>query len=204
MITINPHDYGQRENYQLLSSVVVPRPIAFITTQSESGVINAAPFSFFNMLTSRPLLISVSIGRRNGDRVKHSAQNIISSEEFVVHIVDKSYLHEMNQTSAEYPSHVSEVEETNLSLVHSEKIKTPGIKEAKIRMECRLHQVVPIGTQNNISCDLYIGEVVMFHVAGDIYQNGAINLEKLKPISRLGGADYAELTESFTIERPKL
>lgn len=202
LITINPSKQNPKDNYRLLSSIVIPRPIAFVTTENEEGVINAAPFSFFNMLTSRPPLLAISVGRRNGQTVKDTGKNILSSKEFVVHIVDASFIEEVNQSSAEYPSHISEVEETSLTLIESSSVHVPGIKEAKIRMECRLHQVVPLGNDQEYSCDLFIGEVVMIHVANEIYREGKIIAENLEAISRLGGSDYAKIGETFSIERP--
>jgi len=204
MVYIDPNQQSSKENYRLLSSIVIPRPIAFVTSKNKDGVINAAPFSFFNVLTSRPPLISISIGRRNGKTVKDTAKNIMESKEFVVHIVDPSLVHEMNQTSAEYPSNVSEIEEVGLSLVDSQKVSVPSIKETKVRMECVLHQSIPIGNDEEYSCDLIIGKVVMFHLENELYQNGNGIEEKIAPLCRLGGANYAELGKIFKVPRPTL
>jgi len=126
MIKIDPKEKSGKDNYKLLSGSVIPRPIAFVTSQNKEGVVNAAPFSFFNVVTASPPLISVSVGRRDGETVKHTAQNIIENEEFVVHIVDESYMEDMNQTAGSYDKDVSEIEHTGLNLVGSQMVEVPN------------------------------------------------------------------------------
>ncbi|MDP5273276.1 flavin reductase family protein [Chengkuizengella axinellae] len=203
MKSINPSAQSRTENYKLLIGSIVPRPIAFVTSHNEEGLVNAAPFSFFNAITAKPPLISISIGRKEGE-VKDTAYNIINNKEFVVHIVDNSFIKQVNQTSADYPSNVSEIKETGLKLVESTKVKVSGIQEAKIRMECKLHQAITIGDDNQPTCDLIIGEVVMFHIDEDCYAQGKIHIDNLEPVSRLGGADYSKIGETFTIPRPEM
>ncbi|WP_216830964.1 flavin reductase family protein [Alkalihalobacterium elongatum] len=202
MIFIDPKSQSRKENYQILSSAVIPRPIAFVTSQNEEGVVNAAPFSFFNVITAEPPLISISVGRRNGETVKDTGRNILKGKEFVVHLVDEAIVDQMNQTSAEYPSNVSEVKETGLTLTESKVVRVPSIKEAKIRMECSLHQAIALGTEEEASCDLLIGEVVMFHLADDIFADGKVSANASQLVSRLGGAEYARLTDVFSLQRP--
>jgi len=203
MIQINPKDKTGKDNYKLLSGSVIPRPIAFVTSKNENGVVNAAPFSFFNVVTATPPLISVSVGRRDGKTVKHTAQNIIENEYFVVHIVDESYIEDMNQTSGTYEKEVSEIDKTNLNLVDSQIVDVPGIKEAKVRMECKLHRNIPLGGNDDNGCDLLIGEVVMFHFDEGIYKDGKIEAEVLDPIGRLAGSEYAKLDQKISIPRPE-
>ncbi|QHE51889.1 flavin reductase family protein [Pontibacillus sp. HMF3514] len=203
MIQINPKDKTGKDNYKLLSGSVIPRPIAFITSKNGEGIVNAAPFSFFNVVTATPPLISVSVGRREGKTVKHTAQNIIENEEFVVHIVDESYMEDMNQTSGTYDKDVSEIDQTNLRLVNSEMVDVPGIKQAKVRMECKLHRNIPLGGSDDNGCDLIIGEVVLFHFDEAVYQDGKIDAEALDAIGRLAGSDYAKLGKKISIPRPE-
>ncbi len=203
MIQINPKDKTGKDNYKLLSGSVIPRPIAFITSKNKEGIVNAAPFSFFNVVTATPPLISVSVGRREGNTVKHTAQNILENEEFVVHIVDESYMEDMNQTSGTYDKDVSEVDQTNLSLVQSEKVDVPGISEARVRMECKLHRNIPLGGDAENGCDLLIGEVVMFHFDEAVYQDGKVDAKALDAIGRLAGSEYAKLGKKISIPRPE-
>lgn len=201
MMPINPKQNTERDNYKLLIGSIIPRPIAFVTTQSEAGVVNGAPFSYINIVSSNPPMVSLSIQRPAGER-KDTARNIYSKGEFVVHIVDRENVAKINQTAASLPPEDSEVEMAELTLVPSTEISVPGIREAKVRMECRLVQAVPFGGEGPGS-DLFIGEVVQFHVDEAIYENGRIDPRGLNAVSRLAGANYAAIGEIFSIERPK-
>lgn len=197
MISINPETNTERENYKLLIGSVVPRPIAFVTTVSEGGTINGAPFSYFNIVSSDPPLISLSIQRKKG-RKKDTARNAMASKEFVVHIVDEQNVEKINETAASLSSEQSEIEAANLTLVPSTSVSTPGIQEAKIRMECFLEHGLELE-----GCDLLIGRVVQFHIAPDIYEKGKIDPRGLGAVSRLAGQDYAKIGEIFSLDRPE-
>ncbi|MGB6407428.1 MAG: flavin reductase family protein [Planococcus donghaensis] len=201
MISINPKQNSERDNYKLLVGSIVPRPIAFITTQSNSGVVNGAPFSYFNIVSSNPPMVSVSIQRPAG-KLKDTARNIYDTGEFVVHIVDDENVTKINETAASLPPSESEVEKVNLTLIPSTEISVPGVKESKVRMECRLVQAIPLGGDGPGS-DLFIGEVIQFHVDEEIYESGRIDPRGLGAVSRLAGANYARIGEIFSIERPK-
>lgn len=205
MVFIDPKTRDRKENYQLLSSAVVPRPIAYVTSQNEDGVVNAAPHSSFNVITIDPPLISISVGRQNGKTVSDTGRNILKGKEFVVHMVDEGIVRQVNQSAAEYPSNVSEVKETGLTLTESQIVTVPSITEAKIRMECRLHQALAFGTEKEASCDLLIGEVLMLYIADDFYQDGKVIADGLglNLVSHLGGNDYARITDTFTLQKPE-
>lgn len=198
MISIDPTSNTERENYKLLIGSIIPRPIAFVTSLSKDGVLNGAPFSYFNIVSSDPPLISISIGRRDGQR-KDTARNILESKEFVVHIVDEDNVALINQTAASLAPDQSEVALAGLTPVESEKISVPGIKEAKIRMECTLEHSLELGNNN----DLIIGKIVRFHVSDELYEKGRIDPRGLAAVSRLAGSNYAKVGEIFSIERPK-
>ncbi|ANU26998.1 flavin reductase family protein [Planococcus versutus] len=201
MISINPKENSERDNYKLLIGSIIPRPIAFITTQSESGVVNGAPFSYFNIVSSNPPMVSVAIQRPTGE-LKDTARNIYDSDEFVVHIVDDENVAKINETAASLPPSESEIEKADLTLIPSKEISVPGVKEAKVRMECRLVQAIPLGGDGPGS-DLFIGEVIQFHVDEEIYESGRIDPRGLGAVSRLAGTNYAHIGEIFSIERPK-
>ncbi|MGK7377180.1 flavin reductase family protein [Planococcus sp. 1R117A] len=201
MIPINPKQNTERDNYKLMIGSIIPRPIAFVTTQSESGVVNGAPFSYFTIVSSNPPMVSVAIQRPTGEQ-KDTARNIYENGEFVVHIVDRDNVTKINETAASLPPEDSEVDMANLTLVPSTEISVPGVRESKVRMECRLVQAVPLGGEGPGS-DLFIGEVVQFHVDEAIYENGRIDPRGLDAVSRLAGANYAAIGEIFSIERPK-
>lgn len=168
---------------------------------SKEGTLNGAPFSYFNIVSSNPPMISLAIQRNQGER-KDTARNISESREFVVHIVDEQNVEKVNETAANLPPGESEIERVQLTPVESVKISVPGVKEAKIRMECLLEQSLELGGSDAPGCDLIIGKVVQFHITEDIYENGRINSGKLGAVSRLAGNDYAKIGEVFTIDRP--
>ncbi|RUL51336.1 MULTISPECIES: flavin reductase family protein [Lysinibacillus] len=201
MISIDPKQNSERDNYKLLIGSIVPRPIAFVTTQSEEGVVNGAPFSYFNIVSSNPPMVSLSVGRKNGE-LKDTARNIYQNEQYVIHIVDDQNLKQVNETAATLPPSKSEIELTQLTPVPSVNISVPGVKEAKIRMECKLVQAIPLGGDHPTG-DLFIGEIVLFHFDDAIYDNGKIDVRELNAISRLAGSDYATIGEIITLERPK-
>jgi flavin reductase (DIM6/NTAB) family NADH-FMN oxidoreductase RutF len=202
LLSIDPVNNTERENYKFLIGSIIPRPIAFVTTQSKDGILNGAPFSYFNIVSSNPPMISLSIQRTSG-RQKDTAINIIETKEFVVHIVDEQNVEKVNMTAASLPPDQSEIELAQLTPVNSVKVSVPGVKEAKIRMECILEHALELGGQDSPGCDFIIGKVVQFHIESDIYENGRINPRGLAAVSRLAGTNYAKIGEMFSIERPE-
>ncbi|WP_426428225.1 flavin reductase family protein [Staphylococcus equorum] len=192
---------SKKQNYKLLSGSIIPRPIAFVTSQDNSGHLNAAPFSFFNIVNSAPPMIMISTVRSEGKR-KDTSVNIEETEEFVVHITDETIVEEVNKTAAPIERTSNELERTYLTCIDSELVSVPGIQQAKIRMECKLNRIIPLGDPQEGS-DLIIGEVVMFHIDDDVYfEDSKIDAQALAAVSRLAGNDYASLGETFTIVRP--
>ena len=196
MLSFDPYQQTDRENYKLLIGSIIPRPIAFVTSKSPEGIVNAAPFSYFNIVTSNPPMLSVSVQRKSGQK-KDTARNILSGKEFVVHIVDEDNVFEINETSASLPPDHSEIDVTKLTLVDSEEIGVPAVVQSKIRFECVLHQAVDLP-----GADLLIGRIVRIHVDEAIYKEGRINADLLKPVSRLAGTNYAKLGDVFSLKRP--
>ncbi|WP_026576125.1 flavin reductase family protein [Bacillus sp. UNC438CL73TsuS30] len=202
MLSIDPATLSERDNYKFLIGSIIPRPIAFVTSMSKDRVLNGAPFSYFNIISSNPPMISLSIQRTQGER-KDTSRNIIESKEFVVHIVDEQNVEKVNKTAASLPANQSEIELAKLTPVESVKISVPGIKEAKIRMECLLEQSLELGGSDSPGSDLIIGKVVQFHIENDLYEKGRIDPKGLAAVSRLAGNYYAKIGEIFEIERPK-
>ncbi|MEK4423843.1 flavin reductase family protein [Solibacillus sp. FSL K6-1523] len=202
MRAIDPNELTERDNYKFLIGSIIPRPIALITSMSEDGVVNAAPFSFFNIVSSNPPMISVSIQRKQG-KMKDTARNIKGNQQFVVHIVDTNNVEKVNGTAANLAPEESEVEKVGLTLVDSTTIRVPGIKEAKVRIECELETALELGGDGESKgCDLIIGKVTHYHIEESIYEDGRIDPIGLAAISRLAGNDYAKIGKQFTIERP--
>jgi flavin reductase (DIM6/NTAB) family NADH-FMN oxidoreductase RutF len=202
LLSIDPASMSEREKYKFLIGSIIPRPIAFVTSVSKDGVLNGAPFSYFNIVSSNPPMISLSIQRSSG-RQKDTARNIIGSKEFVVHIVDEQNVEKINITAASLPPDQSEIELATLTPVESSKVSVPGVKEAKIRFECLLEHSLELGGLDTPGCDLIIGKVVQFHIDHALYENGRIDPRGLAAVSRLAGNYYAKIGEIFEIERPK-
>ncbi|GAB3063819.1 flavin reductase family protein [Virgibacillus ainsalahensis] len=203
MISIKPENNTVRDNYKLLIGSVIPRPIAFVTSMTDDNTINGAPYSFFNVVTANPPMISISVARQK-EREKDTARNIAERKEFVVHIVDEENVMKVNKTAATLPSGESEIEIAQLSLLDSEVISTPGIKEAKVRFECVLEQIIELdGTEGTVGTDLIVGKIVCIHMDKTVYEDGKIIYDQFQPVSRLAGNDYAKVGEIFSIKRPR-
>ncbi|MEK4061335.1 MULTISPECIES: flavin reductase family protein [Paenibacillus] len=186
------------DNYKLLIGSIVPRPIAFVTSVDEAGIVNAAPFSFFNIVNDDPPMVMFSCVRKADGEMKHTPRNIAANKEFVVHIVDEDNIAAVNHTSINAPGGISELELAGLTAVPGQAVKVPRVQECKIAMECRLVQLVELG-----HCDMVIGEVLGFHVEDELIHNGRIDVGKLKPVSRLAGASYAAIGRTFELDRPQ-
>ncbi len=188
---IDPDALNPEATYKLLTGSVVPRPIAWVTTRSPGGGVNLAPFSAFTFLSTKPPMLGISVGRKDG-LMKDTGNNILATGEFVVHIPDASLLAAVHQSSIEYPADVSEVDVLGLATTASVRIGTPRLSAAPIAMECRLHQSIPFGVTGSA---LMVGEVVAFHFRDGLVVDGKVDTRALDPICRLGGPNYATLGE---------
>ena len=186
---------------RVLTGVVVPRPIAFVSTMSKDGLINLAPYSFFNAVAYDPPTIVFSSSRQAGDKRKDTLTHIEETGEFVVNIVVDDIAEAMNRTAAEYPSEVSEFEIAGLTPAPSQKVKPPRVAESPVNMECRLLQVVPLG-QGDHQHGLVIGQIVLMHIRDDIIDGHRINHQRLKPTGRLAGSMYCHTSDVFEMVRP--
>lgn len=191
---------GRLDKYKLLIGGVVPRPIAWVTSLSADGVVNAAPFSYFNVASIEPMLVSVAVIRKPGSVMKDTARNIAETKEFVVNMVDVFNVDAVNQTSADYPPEVSEVEELGLTQLPSVAVRPPRLGESRVHFECRLHRFMTLGEP--AASDLIIGEVVHVHIDDSLYRDGKIDIDTFSPVSRLAGHWYATLGELFERPRP--
>ncbi|KZK36557.1 flavin reductase family protein [Lactococcus taiwanensis] len=181
--------------YKLLSGSVVPRPIAWLTTQNEEGLVNVAPFSFFNVASANPPLLSVAF---TGE--KDSYLNLRTTKEAVVHLINSDNVVLMNQTAAKLAANESEAEKFALDLEPSQIVNVPSLVKSRVRFETQLYQDISLGQEGH----LVLLEVVSLSFTDDVIDTEKfyIDIEALGPIARLAGNDYAKLGESFKIERP--
>ena len=203
MLEFSPEQLTDKEKKKFLIGSVIPRPIALLSTISDDGVINVAPFSYFNIVTYNPPIFSVAVQRAEGES-KDTARNILDNKEAVVHIVDADNVEQANNTSAPLSKGESELDISSFTTVDSKVVKVPGLSEAKVRYETELYKNVVIYNEENIpTTDLLLLKVKHYHIDSDIYQNGYIDPLKLKAVSRLAGNDYADIGKIFTVERPE-
>lgn len=190
-----------RERYKWLIASVIPRPIAWITTQSPDGIVNAAPFSFFNLAANEPPLISLSLLRVNGE-MKDTSRNLITQQEGVVHIVTEENVELANLTAKMLESNQSEITYFDIETQAAQKVSVPAIQNATIRIEVRLNHHHVIEHDGRATADHFLLEVIAMDIADSLIDEGHIIPERLKPVSRLAGANYATIGKIFEIKRP--
>ena len=186
---------------RVLTGVVVPRPIAFVSTISEDGIVNLAPFSFFNAVAYSPPTVVLGISRQADWKEKDTLSNIEATREFVVNVVSDEIVEAMNATAAEFPADVDEFEISGLTAAPSESVRAPRVAESPVNMECRLDQVVPIGDPQTGNA-LVIGHIVLMHVRDDIINGHRIDHDRLKPVGRLAGNMYCDTHNTYELARP--
>ena len=204
MVSIDTSTLSVKDTYRLLIGGILPRPIAVVSTINKDGIVNVAPFSFFNGVTSKPATLAVSIARKGDGSKKDSLINIEETGDFVVNTASEWLAGPIAHCGSEYPYGVSELEKVGLHTVASEKIRSPRVKEAAIQFECRVYKNIEIGDGEAGSSTLVIGEILMIHVAKEAYKDGKLDAEFLKPLSRLGGIDYSTLGETAAIAVPRI
>jgi flavin reductase (DIM6/NTAB) family NADH-FMN oxidoreductase RutF len=193
---IDPAQQSKADNYKLLTNLVIPRPIAWITSQSAQGVINLAPFSFFNAVGADPLYVVFSLSNNPHGQPKDTASNIQATGEFVVNMVTQELFDAMNISAADFPAEESELEAAGLHASPSVRIKVPRVAEAQVSLECSLFSTQQLGANT-----LFIGEVLMFHVADHLI-GPRLHINGFAPIGRLGSPSvYCRTTDRFDIAR---
>jgi flavin reductase (DIM6/NTAB) family NADH-FMN oxidoreductase RutF len=193
---VDPKTLGADESYKLMTAVVVPRPVAWVTTIAENGGVNLAPFSTFTFVSPKPPMLAFSVGQRGGI-YKDTARNILANEEYVVHIADRPLIGAVHGSAVEHPPHVSEVEMLGLATAPSLHVKPPRVTAAPIAMECRLRQCLEFGETRS---RLIVGEVVAFHFRDGLMKGGKIDSKALDPLCRLAGPNYAALGDIVTMQ----
>ncbi len=191
----------RKDAYMILAGLVTPRPIALTTTVDLEGRVNAAPFSFFNVLGDSPPIVGLCPGDRSPGVPKDTARNIRLTHEFVVNLVDESIAQQMNQCAASLPPGVNELLDTELTTVPSSVVKPPRIAEAPASLECRSHSIIEIGDNR-----LIIGEVLHVHVRDDIFdpETWLVNPGSYAPIGRMQSPHwYCRTADMFELRRPK-
>ncbi|ULQ55364.1 flavin reductase family protein [Flavihumibacter rivuli] len=196
----------QRQNW--LQHAVAPRPICFASSVDKDGNINLSPFSFFNMFSSTPPIVVFSPARRVRDNsTKHTLDNVLEVPEVVISIVDESMVQQMSLSSCEFPKEVNEFYKSGFTMEKASMVQPPMVKESKVKMECKVIEVKPLGTEGGAG-NLVICEVLRMHVDDSILnaEGTMIDQRKLHHVARLGGDWYCRVDEHslFQVEKPSV
>ena len=204
MLSIEPKDLTPAKLQGYLQSAVAPRPIAFASTLSKSGKPNLSPFSFFNVFSSNPPILIFSPARRVRDNtVKHTLINAEDTKEVVINVVNFDMVQQTSLSSTEYAEGVNEFLKAGFTAIPSDIVKPYRVKESPVQFECRVNQIIPLGTQGGAG-NLVICEVLKIHIDEKILdENGAIDQAKIDLVSRLGANWYSRANQGlFEVPKP--
>jgi flavin reductase (DIM6/NTAB) family NADH-FMN oxidoreductase RutF len=184
------------QRYKLMASLIVPRPIALVTTLGADGVVNAAPFSMFNMLGEEPPIVMISINRLQDGVLKDTAANIARTGEFVVHLADENIAEQMHRCGERLPPHVSELDIVGFTTLPSNAVKPPRIAEAPVAFECTLWE-----TLETDSRQIFIGQVRWMHARDELIDTDTwrVRLQNYFPVGRFGASFYVKTRERYAL-----
>jgi flavin reductase (DIM6/NTAB) family NADH-FMN oxidoreductase RutF len=194
---LDPAELPERDVYRFMISAVVPRPIAFVSSIGTHGH-NLAPFSYFIPISSAPPLLGISINLRAGDP-KDTVANIRKTGDFVINIVTEELAERMVKTSGEWPPHMDEFQVAGLTPIPSLRVKSPSLKESPIHLECRLDRAIALG-----NTEFVIGEMLCAVVDDAVLTDGRVDIDKLRPVGRLGGDGYSIVRDVLNLPRPRV
>ena len=199
---IDPKQLDTKKAHDILTDIVIPRPIAFVSTVDTDGIFNLAPYSYFTAISHRPMILGFSLSRKKNGVKKDTLANIESTREYVINVVTEELAMPMNKTAGAYPPHVDEFEKAGLTPNKADIVTAPLLKESPINMECRLIQILAFGSEPQCT-NFVIGEVVRIHIKESCIVEAQIQPLELKLIGRLGGGGsaYCRTTDIFRINR---
>ena len=201
---IDPQVIAHEELYRQMVRLVTPRPIAWVSTVSNTGLTNLAPFSYFNAVGSKPPTLMFCPANRPDGQKKDTLANIEQTGEFVVNLVSFDLAEKMNQTSAGYDRETSEFEACGLTPAPSLQVRPPRVAESRAQFECRLHSITHLATGPG-AANVVIGHILLIHVADEMFdERGRVDPARIDTIGRMGGMSYARTTDRFEIDRPRL
>ncbi|MCE4966370.1 hypothetical protein BU679_02765 [Staphylococcus chromogenes] len=205
MFQFDATSLSKQQLYKFLIGTVVPRPIALVTTLSRTHTVNIAPFSFFNIVSSKPAILSIAVQRHDNGTMKDTAQNILDTKEAVIHIVTENNVNDANLTAAPLDKDKSELDLTHFTTQQTETSQVPFIQESPVRFETERYDHIEIKTDGQTVSDLILLEITQLYIDETYFdkEKGHVDVAGLKPVSRLAGDDYATLGELFTLNRPR-
>ncbi len=195
------HDLDHKLRYKLLTSSVVPRPIALVTTVDELGRVNAAPFSYFNLMGASPPVVALGINSRRSGEPKDTLRNILANGEFVVNLVNEEMAQQMNGCATDLPPGEDELEMVGFGRTDSIAVRPPRVSEAPVSLECRSSHTLDVGSGRHI----VIGTILHFHIKDEFFdpERAYVLADKMKLIARMHGRSwYSTTRDLFEIDRP--
>ena len=185
------------QRYKLMASLIVPRPIALVTTLGADGVVNAAPFSMFNMMGEEPPIVMISVNRGKDGALKDTAANIVRTREFVVHLADEAIAEQMHRCGEKLPPHISELARVGLTTAPSRLVQPPRIAEAPVAFECSLWEMLETESRQ-----IFIGRVLCLHARDNLIdiETWRVRLQHYFPVARFGASFYVRTRDRFSLE----
>jgi flavin reductase (DIM6/NTAB) family NADH-FMN oxidoreductase RutF len=200
---VYPSESRPNDIYKLMIGSITPRPIALVSSVSEAGIFNLAPYSFFTGVSANPPAIGFSPLITQKDKTRDSRNNIEETKEFGVNIVSENLVDRMNVASSDVPPEVDEFPLSQLTPKRASIISCPLVKESRINMECRLIEIVEVSNKL-LGGAFIIGEVVCFHIDDEVIDNFKIDPNKLDTVGRMGGSSYTRTRDRFELARPDI
>jgi flavin reductase (DIM6/NTAB) family NADH-FMN oxidoreductase RutF len=191
-----------REKYKLIIGTVIPRPIALVTTVDENGLVNAAPFSFFNALSGDPAIVAIGVENKPNVDFKDTGRNIRLTEQFTVNIVDEAMVDAMNTCAVAFPPEINELEMAGLTAVPGVHVGCPRILQSPAALECKRYLTLSVGK----SREIILGEVLAAFIRSDSVDPVSMHVDQIRmqAVGRMGGHDYASTKHQFTLPTPSL
>jgi len=200
---IDTQSMSPLELYKVLVGGIIPRPIAWVSTQDSAGVTNLAPYSFFSVASCHPPVLTITNVPSQNAFAKDTLANLLETKECVVNIVTESQADNMNSSCAAYSAEVSEIDEIGIKTVTSQQVKPPSIEASPVRYECRLREVLTL-SEEPLGGALILLDVIAVYVADEVMKDGLIQADLLQVVGKLGGNDYCKANADLTLMRPVL
>ncbi len=198
---LDPSTLDYRDAYKLLIGTVLPRPVSFVSTLSPGGVPNLSPFAFYNVVSSQPPIVMVSVGHRPDGRRKDTAENALATGELVINATTEDLIERASLAAGEWAPEVNEFALAGLTPLPSRLVRPARVAESPINMECRLEHHLTFG-EGRAAHDVLFARILLFHIRDDLYHDGRIDTLRLQPIGRLAGDVYVRVRDPFPIARP--
>ena len=207
MLTINLSSLTPAQTQSYLQHAIAPRPICFASTIDKEGNVNLSPFSFFNMFSANPPIVVFSPAKRVRDNsIKHTLENVMEVPEVVINMVDYEMVHQMSLSSCDYPKGTNEFLKAGFTEQKATMVKPPMVKESKIKFECKVNQIIPLGTEGGAG-NLVVAEIIVMHLEDSILNaEHKIDNTKIELLGRLGDHWYTRTNAAsmFEVEKPNI